>query len=64
MIRATNPTKTRPRRNIVAVIRTVRPRSGAYLVRVAITHLRSSQARDLLGFVAPCAWLSMAIYLS
>src|SRR3984957_17629091 len=57
MIPKTRPqttTKTKPRRNIVAVIRTVRPRSGAYLVCVAITHLRFSQARDLSGFVALC----------
>src|ERR1700744_5159122 len=52
--RPTNTTKTKPRRNIVAVIRTVRPRSGAYLVYGAITPLRFSQARDLSGFVALC----------
>src|SRR5580704_4614491 len=40
---ATNATNTSPRRNIVTVIRTVSPRSGAYLVR-AIWHLRSLQA--------------------
>jgi hypothetical protein len=43
IISATNTTKTSPSRNIVAVIRTVNPRSGAYLVR-AIRHLRSRQA--------------------
>src|ERR1700760_4869078 len=37
MIAAMNPTNTSPSRNMVAVIRTVSPRSGAYLVRAAIT---------------------------
>ena len=36
MIAATNATNTSPSRNIVAVIRTVSPRSGAYLVRAAM----------------------------
>jgi hypothetical protein len=61
MIKATKATNTKPRRNIVAVIRTVRPRSGAYLVCVAITHLRSSQARDLSD-ASLRARLSLAIY--
>src|ERR1700730_16942458 len=37
MIAATNATNTSPSRNMVAVIRTVSPRSGAYLVRAAMT---------------------------
>ena len=36
MIAAMNATKTSPSRNKVAVIRTVSPRSGAYLVRAAM----------------------------
>src|SRR5438105_12404103 len=37
MIAAMNATKTSPSRNMVAVIRAVSPRSGAYLVRAAMT---------------------------
>ena len=37
IIAATNATNTSPSRNMVAVIRTVSPRSGAYLVRAAMT---------------------------
>src|SRR6516162_2178459 len=37
MIAAMNATNTSPSRNMVAVIRTVSPRSGAYLVRAAMT---------------------------
>ena len=44
MIAATNATKTSPSRNIVNVIRTVSPRSGAYRVRVAMTFPESIQA--------------------
>ncbi len=36
MIAAMNATNTSPSRNMVAVIRTVSPRSGAYLVRAAM----------------------------
>src|SRR5580704_9330909 len=57
---ATNATNTSPRRNIVTVIRTVSPRSGAYLVR-AIWHLRSCQAAlSLYGGLCLALW---GIYL-
>src|ERR1700722_1468175 len=51
MIAATNATKTSPSRNIVTVIRTVRPRSGAYLVRVAMMYLQIDPGSDPVAFV-------------
>src|ERR1700728_4058044 len=64
MIAATKATKTSPRRNIVTVIRTVRPRSGAYLVRVAMTHLRIPPGRQP-GAVRPgLPGSQLAIYLN
>src|ERR1700722_5104346 len=64
MIAATNATKTSPSRNIVTVIRTVRPRSGAYRVRVAMTYLRIPPGLDPGRFCPGPPGPSMSSYLN
>jgi hypothetical protein len=62
IIKATKATNTKPRRNIVAVIRTLRPLSGAYLVCVAIMHLSDPARLATCLVLSLRARLSMAIY--
>src|ERR1700678_592636 len=64
MIAATEATKTSPRRHIVTVIRTVKPRSGAYLVRVAMTHLRIPPGQQPGTLCPGLPGTQLAIYLN
>src|ERR1700685_608805 len=64
MSAATNPTKTSPSRNIVTVIRAVRPRSGAYRVRVAMTYLRIPPGLDPGRFCPGPPGPSVSSYLN
>src|SRR6202789_1961518 len=64
MSAATNATKTSPSRNIVTVIRAVRPRSGAYRVRVDMTYLRIPPGLDPGRFCPGPPGPSVSSYLN
>src|SRR5256885_8302976 len=62
MIAAMNATNTSPSRNMVAVIRTVSPRSGAYLVRAAMAPPPFGPGRSCAGSQQPFSLAQIYLY--